>query len=92
MKKLAVQLQAVATTVAAMVRVEEGTRAVQGSKNTDGQQSGGATAATGGPQSRPTGGGSDPRGGYQLPKGAGGGSKKGGGSKETDHDMPAHMK
>ena len=52
----------------------------QGSKNTDGQQSGGAAAATGGPQPSPTGEGNAFR------------SKKGGGSKDTDHDLPAHMK
>ena len=58
----------------------------------DGQQSGGAATATGGPQSSPTGEGNGPRGGYQPLKGAGGGSKKRGGSKDTDHDLPVHFK
>ena len=61
-----------------------GRRSSQGSKNTNGQQSGGATAATGGPQVSTYGssGGNGSRGGHQPQRGAGGnqGTKRGGGS------------
>ena len=81
-----------------------GRRSSQGGKNTDGHQSGSATAATGGSQASTytSGGGNSSRGGYQPQRGTGGnqGTRRGGGSDRprdqeytaAGQDMPPHMK
>ena len=76
-----------------------GRRGSQGSKNTDGHQSGASAGATGGPQAGTYSSGAS-RGGHQPQRGGGGsqGTKRGGGSSSSyqdiasDQDVPAHMR
>ena len=81
-----------------------GRKGSQGGKNKDGHQGGGATAATGSPNTSTytTGGGDDVRGGSKSQRGVGGnqGTKRGGGSDRSrgqeytgaDQDVPAHTR